>query len=144
MVAVGEPVRFVADPLQEPERTGFVREPDRNGAARAMDFFKLLGQSDDGEIPEDEPLQFMAGSAELSAATVHNDQIRKRAGPGFGKELNGVFLGKRRIQFRAGGEFADHRRVFRQKPTVPPPNNLGHTGEIVLTFDGRNPVPAVQ
>ena len=73
--AVGEAMRFIADPLEQLERSAIFRQAQREGTAGPINLLEFLGQSDDRLIVESEALQFFAGAGELPLAAIDNDQI---------------------------------------------------------------------
>ena len=54
-----------------------MREAQRFFFARAIDFFEFFGEAEDGDVAEAEFFEFGAGSVELAASAVDEDQIRK-------------------------------------------------------------------
>jgi hypothetical protein len=77
MIAVGKPVRFVANALEELEGSAVVGELEWLGTAGAIDFLEFLGQTDDRDVVEAELLEFAAGGAELALAAVDDDEVGK-------------------------------------------------------------------
>ena len=60
MVSVGEAVSFVADSLEQPQRTRIGWQHQRQGAARPVNFLVFFRQPDDRQFMQPKPLQFAA------------------------------------------------------------------------------------
>src|ERR1700736_4338483 len=77
MVGVSETVGLVANSLEQSQRAGVDRQLQRQGPARPVNLFMLLGQADDRQIMKTESLQFSTGGGELTFPTIDNDEIGK-------------------------------------------------------------------
>jgi len=76
VVAVGDAVGFVADPLEEPDRATVVRQDQRMVGAGAVDFLAFLGQADGGQVPQAEGAQLAHRHSQLALAAIHHHQVR--------------------------------------------------------------------
>src|SRR5437660_11451332 len=77
MEGVSETVGLVANSLEQSQRAGVDRQLQRQGPARPVNLFMLLGQTDDREIMKTESLQLAAGGGELTFPTIDDDEVRK-------------------------------------------------------------------
>ncbi len=77
MEAEREPVRLVADPLQELEPCGAALEHDRLGPAGDEHLLLALGQRDDGHPRELAGLHRLERRRELALAAVDHDEVRR-------------------------------------------------------------------
>src|SRR5205085_5303413 len=75
VVGVCEPVRFIANSLQQMQRARIRRQLQRHGATRSINFFMLFREYDDWQIVQAELLQFTTRRGELTLAAIDNDQI---------------------------------------------------------------------
>ena len=66
VVTIGEPVRLVADALEQTQRPRILRQPQRRGSAGTIDFLELLRQPNNGQVMQPEFLQLRARAAELA------------------------------------------------------------------------------
>ena len=80
MEPIGKPVRFIANPLQKPQRVGILRQSQRERASGPVDLLEFLGQPDDRQFVQTEALQLFAGGGELAFAAVDDDQVRQPHG----------------------------------------------------------------
>src|SRR5687767_11493768 len=76
MIGIRETVRFVANPLEQAQRSGIRRQNQRQRAPGAVNFLVLFRQTDDRQVMQPEPLEFATGRGKLSFATVDDDQVR--------------------------------------------------------------------
>ena len=73
-----EPVRLVADPLQQPQRLRVAGDRQRARAAGHVHLFELLGQPDHRRPALDERGERANPGRELTLAAVDHDQVRQR------------------------------------------------------------------
>ena len=77
VVMLGEPVRLVANVLEQTKGERPAAEDDRVGAAGHVDLFLALGQRDHGRRVDLQRLERRQSRAELAFAAVDQEDIRK-------------------------------------------------------------------
>src|SRR5947208_770728 len=68
-------MRFVAHALEQLERAALVRQPQRFFVAGPVNLLELLRQADDGNLIQTKLRQLRARRAELSFATVNENEV---------------------------------------------------------------------
>ena len=97
MVGHGEPVRLVADPLDQVEGLGGAGQKDCLAVAGTEEFLVLLGEANDrqasGANGNPEGFQCLDGGPELALSSVDDDKVRPDTPPLAVRRWRGIDIG---------------------------------------------------
>ena len=161
MICIGEPMRFVADALEQTQRGRIHWKSQWQRSAGPVNLLVFLSQTNDRNSVQAQTLQFATGRGKLTFAAIDNDQIWQahqrlrithsgyRIGLQTARCVESVFLGMlgrkidNGIQLCAFRSLVSGFRNAQEHPRVSSSHDFSHAGEIVLSFNCSHPISPV-